>query len=186
MLQASDRDNGSISDEAELRALLKSIRRIVRGLDVQSRRIDREVGLTLPQLVVLQSVDSLGEVASRVVSENADLSPPTVVGILDKLETKGLVDRYRSTRDRRVVHARLTAKGAEALARAPSPLGPGFDRGFLALDPAERARTLAVMARIARLADAADAAAPSRPAPEPALAAARVGAPETPASAGDT
>ena len=137
--------------DAELRMLLKSIRRIARAVDIQSRRIDREVGLTLPQLVVLTSVRALGEVTSRTISKEADLSPATVVGILDKLESKNLIERYRSTLDRRIVHTRLTPRGAAALNRAPAPLGDAFEHAFLELDARLRTQTLEGLRRVADL-----------------------------------
>ena len=122
----------------DLKALQKAMRRISRALDVHSRRIDKEIGLTLPQLVVLTCVRDLGEVISRAISKEADLSPPTVVGILDKLEAKGMIERYRSPQDRRIVFTRLTENGRLALEQAPPPIGKAFQRGFLALEPACR------------------------------------------------
>lgn len=139
-------------ETGEYRALLRQIRRLARALDVQSRRIDREVGLTLPQLLVLTSIGELGEVTGRALSAEADLSPPTVVGVLDKLEAKGLIQRYRSARDRRVVHARLTPAGRRALAAAPDPLGAGLSGGFRALPPARRAAVLEALILLGRLA----------------------------------
>src|SRR5690554_4985244 len=101
----------NMSTPSDLEALFRSIRRIARAIEIQSRLIDREVGLTLPQLVVLLCVHRLGEVTSRAISREAELSPATVVGILDNLELKGLITRYRSGIDRRIVHTRLTEKG---------------------------------------------------------------------------
>src|SRR5690606_10477736 len=98
------------------------MRRIARAFELHSRRLAREFDLTLPQHIVLACVRDLGEVTSRAISEEADVSPATVVGILDKLEAKGLIQRYRSTRDRRIVHTRITQKGEETLALAPAPL----------------------------------------------------------------
>ena len=60
---------------SEFQAVLKAIRRLARAVDLNSRRIDRQVGLTLPQLVVLRCVRELGEVTSRAISAQADLSP---------------------------------------------------------------------------------------------------------------
>lgn len=141
-----------MTQEPQLRALLKAIRKISRAVDLQSRRIDRVVGLTLPQLVVLGCVRDLGEVTSRAISEEADLSPPTVVGILDKLEAKGLVERYRSRIDRRIVHTRLTDKGVATLAAAPSPLGHAFEQAFLKLPDDTRENTLGALRRVGALA----------------------------------
>ena len=145
-----------MSPNAELRALFKSMRRIARAIEIHSRRLDRELELTLPQHVVLVSVRDLGEVTGRAISHEADVSPATVVGILDKLEAKGLIERYRSTKDRRIVHTRITRRGEETLARAPAPLGSRFEREFLALDPEMRRRTLAAFQQVADMAEPHD------------------------------
>lgn len=143
-----------MSDNPEFRTLLKAIRRIARAVDRNSRQIDREVGLTVPQLVVLTIVRDLGEVTGRAVSEEANLSHATVVGILDKLEAKGLIERYRSRMDRRVVHTRLTERGTAVLNAAPPPLGHRFEQAFLRLEPELRAATLEALTLIADLASA--------------------------------
>lgn len=135
--------------DEEYRSLLRHIRRLSRALDVQSRRIDREVGLTVPQLVVLTALGEMGEVTSRALSAAADISPPAAVGVLDKLEAKGLIVRYRSQRDRRIVHARLTALGRAALGSAPDPLGDGLRGAFAALPAGDRAALLATLERLA-------------------------------------
>jgi len=140
--------------DEESRAILKSIRRIARAVDLSSRQIDRDFGLTLPQLVVLTCIRDLGEVTSRVISEAADLSPATVVGILDNLEGKGLIERYRSTRDRRIVHTRLTIAGRRLLRRAPPPLGAAFEEAFVNLDPSSRRKVVDAFALVADLVSA--------------------------------
>ena len=68
---------------AQTRNLLKSIRRIVRANDLQSRALARLTGLTGPQLIVLMAVAELGEVTTRALADHVDLSAPTVVTILD-------------------------------------------------------------------------------------------------------
>lgn len=127
--------------------LVRSMRRIAQSIDVRSREIARQSGLTLPQLIVLQSVRSLGEVTTQAISRDAAMSAPTVVGVLDKLEEKGMVERYRSTLDRRVVHSRLTDLGRAALYNSPDLLSSNFITAFSHLPSMRRAE----------LADALDA-----------------------------
>lgn len=141
----------TLTRDEEMRALLKAVRRIARAFDIQSRRIDRAIGLTLPQLVVLTCVGEMGEVTSRAIAAEADLSAPTVVVVLDKLEAKGLVERYRSDRDRRIVHVRLTAKGRGLLSAAPTPLGDGFAARYRALPEAERRAIVAALGALGAL-----------------------------------
>lgn len=140
-------------------AFLRALRRLARMLDLQSGRINRESGLTLPQLIVLTCIRDLaqadgGQATGRGIALAADLSPPTVVGILDKLEAKGLIARHRCAEDRRSVHARLTPRGAEFLAAAPAPMGDAFAAGLAALPAPERSRMLADLERLAALAGA--------------------------------
>ena len=45
-------------------SLVRSVRRIAQAIDVRSREISRLTGLTLPQLLVLQSIRAMGEVST--------------------------------------------------------------------------------------------------------------------------
>jgi DNA-binding MarR family transcriptional regulator len=127
------------------------VRRIAQAIDVRSREIARLTGLTLPQMLVLQSIRALGEVSTSAISRDASMSAPTVVAVLDKLEAKGMVVRYRSTVDRRVVHARLTDEGRRALAAAPGLLGEDFTSRFDGLAQADREIMAAAADRLATM-----------------------------------
>jgi DNA-binding MarR family transcriptional regulator len=119
-------------------ALEKAIRRIVRANDMQSRAVAKQCGLTSAQLVVCRGILELGEVTTTALSAYADLSAATVVTILDNLEERGIIERYRSTADRRIVHTRLTENGRGAIANAPRPLGEIASARLKALDTASR------------------------------------------------
>lgn len=140
--------------------VVKAIRKIVRAIDLRSREVSRSTGLTIPQIVVLQGVRDLGEVTTKALSEHADLSSPTVVTILDKLEEKQLVRRYRSATDRRIVHAKLTAKGKEVVSNAPGLLHEEFEKKFAGLQAEEREQMITAIEQIAEMmnADKLDAA----------------------------
>ncbi len=134
----------------ETRSLLKSIRRIARASDVQSRALARSIGLTAPQLVILMAVAELGQVTTKALADHADLSAATVVIVLDNLEQRDIVQRYRSQEDRRIVYTRLTPKGRQLMSHAPQVFGDAFARRFASL-PAERQAEL--VSGIAALAD---------------------------------
>lgn len=140
----------------ELLDLQRSLRRIAHATEVHSRRIDRQLGLSLPQLAVLSCVRDLGSgVTSRAIAAAAHISPPTVAGILDKLEMKGMVRRERSSEDRRVVHAHLTDIGAQVLATFPMPAGEAFRTAFLTLDLNARSQILAAFQCVAGMIETA-------------------------------
>ncbi|TKT74194.1 MarR family transcriptional regulator [Aquamicrobium sp. LC103] len=141
-----------------MKALEKSIRRIVRAHDLQSKALVKASGLTAAQLVLMKGISELGEVTSAALSAYADISPATVVTVLDNLEERGLIQRYRSGSDRRIVHTRLTERGAEMVRQAPEPLGAAFAARFFALEESER-RTM--VASLIRLADLMSSAAPA-------------------------
>jgi DNA-binding MarR family transcriptional regulator len=61
-----------------------------------------------------------------------------VVGIVDRLEEKGLVKRERGSRDRRQVQIALTAAGADLIAQAPSPLQQTLAAGLRQLPELEQ------------------------------------------------
>jgi DNA-binding MarR family transcriptional regulator len=58
-----------------------------------------------------------GEIGNRMITRD-----PDVTRLLDRLEKRGLIARWRETRDRRVVMARITADGLKILARLDEPM----------------------------------------------------------------
>jgi DNA-binding MarR family transcriptional regulator len=86
-------------------------------LYTESRRITKELArradLTGPQLTVLKLLEGVGDMSLSELSDRIRAQNSTVTGIIDRMEREGLVVRVRSTEDRRVVHIRLTDKGAK-------------------------------------------------------------------------
>jgi len=135
-------------------AVLRMLRRINRVGDLHSKELERLSGITTPQLIALRAIQQLGEVTAGRIAEHVSLSQGTVSMILDRLETQGLIARYRSPRDRRIVHARLTEAGEQAVASAPPLMREQFLRRFLALDHSEQAQMVEKLSALADMMDA--------------------------------
>lgn len=150
--------------ESENRVLV-AIRRIVHAVDRHSKTVEKAAGLTLPQFVVLAAVRVQGEVTSARLSAAVSLSPATVTLILDNLEARGLIERYRNREDRRVVHSRLTPRGAEVLAKAPGFLHERFVQRFAQLPAARQEAMLRTLEEVAEMMGAPAALAPAAPLP---------------------
>ena len=58
-----------------------------------------------------------GEIASRMITRD-----PDVTRLLDRLEKRGLIVRWRETKDRRMVMARIKPEGLKLLARLDEPI----------------------------------------------------------------
>lgn len=129
--------------------VLVALRRIIHATDLHSKRVSREIGLTVPQIVILKSVRALGEVTTNVISRHVSLSQPTVTHILDRLEERGFVERYRSSRDRRVVHTRLTRQGHSVVRKSPGLLHERFLREFATLSDRRQKEILRVLKSVA-------------------------------------
>lgn len=143
-------------DDDATRAVLIALRRIIRATDLHSKQLARDVGLTMPQVVVLQAVRDLGEVTTGQLSRRVSLSQGTVTTILDRLEDRGLVERYRSAIDRRIVHSRLTRHGRAVLRRAPPLLHERFTEAFRRLSPERQRRIVATLDEVAAMMGAAE------------------------------
>lgn len=132
------------------RALI-ALRRIIRATDLHSKRVRQESGLTVPQVVLLQAIKMLGEVSGRQLAEEVSLSQSTVSTILDRLESRDFVQRYRSPQDRRIVHVQLTPLGQEALERAPALLHVRFIEALERLSAREQKTILESLDRVAEM-----------------------------------
>ncbi len=134
--------------------VLVSLRRIIRATDLQSKRMSKECGLTIPQVMVLRAIDTLGDVTVKRISDNVSLSQATVTTILNRLEERLLVERVRIQADKRIVNARLTAEGKKVLIDAPPLLHEKFINRFEALQDWEKSQVLSSLQRVATMMDA--------------------------------
>lgn len=96
-----------------------NLRRVIQVVHGYSNRAQRVGGLTGPQLWAIRVLSKSRRVRVTEVARRMYLHPSTVVGILDRLEAKGLAVRERSTEDHRVVEVKLTARGKAMVARSP-------------------------------------------------------------------
>jgi len=110
--------------------ILRSLRRIVRAIDLYSRELKANCGLTIPQLVCLSAIVREKQITAVSLSLQVHLSPSTLVGILDRLEKAGLIQRKRSAEDRRQVIIKASDAGKNAIDRAPSPLQENLISGL--------------------------------------------------------
>ena len=145
--------NTVISEIDSAQDVLADIRKIIRASDIQSKRLQRATGLTTAQALALKKIDELGEVTTRTISDAIDLSQATVTTVLDRLEKNQLVERYRSQKDRRIVHAKLTKQGRQVLAGTPSLLDEKFIARFQQLPDRKRAQISSALAEVARMMD---------------------------------
>ncbi len=134
--------------------VIVALRRISRAIDLHSRALVQQHGLTAPQLAALQAVGDLQPVPVSGVARSIHLSLATVTGIFNRLETRQLVKRSRDGRDRRTVMVELTDGGAELLKSAPSLLHDRFRRELGKLQEWEQTQLLASLQRIAAMMDA--------------------------------
>lgn len=143
----------------ECDAILMSIRRISRAIDLHSKRLVKTSGLSVPQLLVMLSVQRHGDVAIGIIANDVCLSQATVTTIIDRLESHGYLRRERSQDDRRVVHVALTAAGEHKLEETPDLIQADFVREFRQLDRWEQQMLLSTLDRVARMlnADESDA-----------------------------
>lgn len=77
----------------------------------------QEYDLTVPQFGALEALYHLGPLSLGDLADKLLVTGGNVTYVMDRLEAQGLVLRFRSESDRRVVLAKLTEKGRALVAR---------------------------------------------------------------------
>jgi DNA-binding MarR family transcriptional regulator len=137
-------------------ALLISLRKIIRSIDLHSKKLNKESGMTGPQLLILQEVRRNQGITAKQVSESVNLSQGTITTILERLENREMIRRERSKKDKRRVAIFLTEKGEHLLDKAPKPLQDYFIERFQSLEEWEQNMLLSSFGRVAAMMDASE------------------------------
>ena len=136
--------------------VLVSLRRITRAIDLYSKRLQKDTGLTTSQLLVMQSIADLENPTPSAIAKEVVLSQATVTNLIDRLERNQLVVRKRSLKDKRTVNVSLTPRGAKIIDGAPELLQTEFLRHYRKLQEWERHWLVAALQRVATMMDAED------------------------------
>jgi DNA-binding MarR family transcriptional regulator len=113
------RQRTTCPEEAAFLDLLRTTDMLSRGLT----QLLKTENLSATQYNVLRILrgapDGLpcGEIANRMITRD-----PDITRLLDRLEKRSLISRYRDTKDRRMVMARITPEGLALLARLDEPV----------------------------------------------------------------
>lgn len=134
--------------------VLISLRRITRAIDLHSKRLAKETGLTSPQILVLNAVAAHGFARPSEIAKQIHLSQATITSIVDRLEKAGLATRERAANDKRSIDVVITDLGRQRLKNAPEPLQSGFLQAFNQLDSWEQSMLVAAVQRLASMMDA--------------------------------
>jgi MarR family transcriptional regulator, lower aerobic nicotinate degradation pathway regulator len=105
-------------------------------------------GMKMWHHVVLSAVSDLAPVAQADLGRSVGLDPKDVVGILDDLQSAGLVVRAPDPTDRRKNAVSVTGEGARLLARCEKAARMADDELFAPLSAAERDQFMGLLIRI--------------------------------------
>ena len=135
-------------------SVMIALRKIIQAIEMNSKQLIKRVGLTGPQLVILQEITRMGEVTAGEIAQAVSLSQATVTGILERMENRGLLVRRRSERDKRRIMVRITRNGQQVLDDAPPLMQEAFVERFSDLQEWEQTMILSALQRLVSIMDA--------------------------------
>ncbi|MGM0431717.1 MAG: MarR family winged helix-turn-helix transcriptional regulator [Spirochaetota bacterium] len=136
--------------------VLRTLRKITRGIDLHSQQLVKVHGLTGPQLLVLKELADDPSMTPSQLAKRLSISQATITTMLDRLAKNGYLRRNRDTFDKRKVHIELQDKGLEIIRQSPSVLQEDFVKAFSNLSDWEQTQILSSLQRVAQLMNAQD------------------------------
>jgi DNA-binding MarR family transcriptional regulator len=135
--------------DADVRAALDALRRIVQALRLGAGTVERRAGLTTAQLFALQQIaahpgGSVNDVAALTFTHQSSVSV-----VIQRLVAARLVVKVRSPDDRRRHHLAPTARGRRVLRSAPVVVQQRLISALASLRRADRAAVARVLGEIA-------------------------------------
>ncbi|MCV9388207.1 MarR family winged helix-turn-helix transcriptional regulator [Reichenbachiella ulvae] len=122
--------------------IIASIRKIIRAVDIYSNRLKEQIGLNSSQLTCLNYLSQYGPRSISELGKMLNLSPSMLTNIIDQLESRLLVERVRSDKDRRIIKIEMTNMGEEILNNSPMFLHKKLENNLSDLSEDKRKQIL--------------------------------------------
>lgn len=120
---------------------------------MKGRQAHHPGGLSYAQFGLLFTLAERAALSLREIALAAGVSPATAAEMLDGLAASGLVDRVRSTDDKRIVLSSLTKRGLELVAARRSLYEPRWRAALREFSEEELLTAAAVLDRIRAMFD---------------------------------
>ncbi len=137
----------------ELKEDLDRIVETIIYLVTESRRLSKDeaarCGVTPTQLTVIKLLHEVGDLSLGTLAREIRAHNATVTGIVDRMESAGLVERARSEEDRRVWIIRLTAAGKKVAERAKVSPWDTLRNALSSLPQADQEKLTQILKKIA-------------------------------------
>ena len=104
-------DDGMPKPQGETLQFMQRLWALTHALEVRSKRMAKELGVTGPQRLVIRVIGQSPGLPARDLATTLGLHPSTLTGILARLETQGLIRREIDDSDRRRMQFELTTAG---------------------------------------------------------------------------
>lgn len=101
--------------------VLKRFRVIFGSVRQQFREVEQSCGVTGSQLWILQEVATTPDIGISELAERLSIHQSTCSQLVEKLVSRNLIGKERSTEDQRRVGLRLTDEALKILKNAPGP-----------------------------------------------------------------
>lgn len=118
---------------------------------LMKRRFEEEAqthGITLPQWRTLAVIEQNNDIAQAGIAAAIDADPMTMSGILDRLDKRGLIERYADPNDSRAKKARLTAEGHALFEEARSVGLAMYETALEGVDAGQQQVAIATLTRM--------------------------------------
>ena len=91
--------------------LVEIITKLIGDLEAEFIKKYQKEGFTARQIVYIDIINMLGNPSLGEIAKALKLSKPSVTAIVDKLTSKGYIEKFQSDEDRRSFHVHLSAIG---------------------------------------------------------------------------
>ena len=102
--------------------IIFSIRRLIQASELYTKELNKKYQISASQLNCILTLYEYGPMPPSRIADHMMVKSSTVTGVVDRLETKGLVERMRNSPDRRIITIQLTKAGKKLAQNAPPPI----------------------------------------------------------------
>ena len=139
-----------------VKQIIYQIRRLIQAKELYTKELNKKYQVSASQLNCLLALYENGPLPPSQIAWHIMVKSSTVTGIIDRLEHKGLVQRTRTSPDRRVITIELTDSGMRLAKNAPPPIQQKIIEGLKRLPEKDMKKIVLGLTMLTQMLDVQD------------------------------